>query len=399
MPRPSLLPAVICILALNGLRAGVPEGPFQDVTFEQALALAAQDKRVVLVDFFTTWCGPCKMLDQTTWKDREVIAFLAQKTVALKIDAELNSALARRFAVEAYPTILLVGSDGQVLDRLVGYQDPTAMLASLKGALAGSTTLMRARRAVADAPKDDREAQVEARFQLSRALAKDGEQSEALKEDLWLFDVGMKAEPSFFGVRLSYLLSDIVRLGRTYPPALEALRQRRDASKARFQAAPDAREAGELDALNRELREPSATLALYDQYAPGSAGQKVLGRVVWTQLIAKHRYIEAAAIKPLKAFQTEWERWAALVKDLKQTPEIEKMNQEMYLGNALLEVEALAGAGDLEDAASLAAQIQALDPGNRSRLAEHLQRAGHAELLGSADEAQPASQAKASGRP
>ena len=71
------------------------DGPFRDLGFEAALAEAKKAERVVFVDFYTTRCGPCKMLDRSTWKDEGVIKFLNEKTVALKIDAEKEVELAK----------------------------------------------------------------------------------------------------------------------------------------------------------------------------------------------------------------------------------------------------------------------------------------------------------------
>jgi thiol:disulfide interchange protein len=70
------------------LLSPVAEAPFQDLTFEAALAAAKRDNKVVMIDFFTTWCVPCKKLDKTTWKDADVQKWLGEKTVALKMDAE-----------------------------------------------------------------------------------------------------------------------------------------------------------------------------------------------------------------------------------------------------------------------------------------------------------------------
>jgi thiol:disulfide interchange protein len=69
--------------------AEADEGPFRELSFEQSKRAAADGgKRFVLVDFYTTWCGPCKKLDETTWKDQGVRDWLAKEAVCLKVDAE-----------------------------------------------------------------------------------------------------------------------------------------------------------------------------------------------------------------------------------------------------------------------------------------------------------------------
>ena len=83
-----LVSAWLCLAALNMFAE-----PFSDLSFEAASKEAGQMGKIVLVDFYTTWCGPCKMLDKTTWTDAEVIKLLKQKTVALRLDAEKETNL------------------------------------------------------------------------------------------------------------------------------------------------------------------------------------------------------------------------------------------------------------------------------------------------------------------
>ena len=99
-----------------------------------------------MVDFFTTWCGPCKKLDKLTWPDPAVQKWLAEKTVALKIDAEKDVPLAKRFKITAYPTILFVNADGKEIDHLLGFAEPDDFLAAAKGVLSGRTASRKRRR-------------------------------------------------------------------------------------------------------------------------------------------------------------------------------------------------------------------------------------------------------------
>lgn len=359
------------------------EGPFSSLSFEQVLTEAAKEHRIVLIDFYTTWCGPCKQLDQTTWKDKDVLSILGQKTIALKIDAEKEIALSKKYGINAYPTILLLKSDGSVLDRMVGYQAPGPFITSFQSSLAGKNSLLRAQEAVAEAQEGELKGQIDARYKLARILAQQGTDGEALNEFLWLYDVGMKQGIGMAGVRLSFLLSDIQKLGAHYPAALEALRQRRDVAKEGFLASPVDRErAMELVSLNSHLNAKQASMDIYDQLPAGSPGRMNLGNCVWEELVAQQRYVEAAELRPLKAFYTKYDLMESMINNGKNDIE-RQLARGAYLGNSALEIEALAGAGNLEDASGLLKKCISLDatPATRSLLLKHLERAGHSELL------------------
>jgi thiol-disulfide isomerase/thioredoxin len=96
-----------------------------------ALAEAKSKNRKVLIDFEATWCGPCHTMDQWIWNDAEVAQVINAGYVGIKVDADLQKALVKRLKVEAYPTMMVMDSDGSVLQRVTDYQSSKQMLAFL----------------------------------------------------------------------------------------------------------------------------------------------------------------------------------------------------------------------------------------------------------------------------
>jgi Thiol:disulfide interchange protein len=103
-------------------------------SLDKARALAKQQNKVVMIDFGADWCTPCKQMLATTYKDKEVVQS-AKTFVPVQIDADSESAVARKYKVDALPTVIFLDAKGKVLVRSTGYQDKADFLKLMDGAL------------------------------------------------------------------------------------------------------------------------------------------------------------------------------------------------------------------------------------------------------------------------
>ena len=78
----------------------------------------------VLVDFFATWCGPCRMLAPLL----EEISEEKPDLKILKIDVDEVNALAAQYGIQAIPTLILF-NNGEIVERRTGYQNKNQLLA------------------------------------------------------------------------------------------------------------------------------------------------------------------------------------------------------------------------------------------------------------------------------
>ena len=95
---------------------------FIEGDWNRALEQARQENKLIFMDCYTFWCGPCKQLARTVFTDPDAANFFNEHFVNLKMDMEKGEGinLKDRFGVKAYPTLLFINGQGEVVHSLVG---------------------------------------------------------------------------------------------------------------------------------------------------------------------------------------------------------------------------------------------------------------------------------------
>lgn len=103
---------------------------FNKGEWKEILAKAKKENKLVFVDAYATWCGPCKMMERDVFSQKETGDYFNAKFVNAKVDMEKGEGigLARDFGVMAYPTLIFVNSSGEVVHRAVGYHNTDQLL-------------------------------------------------------------------------------------------------------------------------------------------------------------------------------------------------------------------------------------------------------------------------------
>lgn len=112
---------LVAFAALPAAAQGInfmPEGS----KLSEACAKAKAEKKLVFLDCYTSWCGPCKMMAKNVFTQQQVGDFMNPSYVSIKIDMEKGEgpALAKKFEISAYPTFLIINGDGQEVGRFLG---------------------------------------------------------------------------------------------------------------------------------------------------------------------------------------------------------------------------------------------------------------------------------------
>lgn len=104
---------------------------FSKINFDKAMKQAKSSGKLIFIDVHTAWCGPCKEMAATTFKDAEVGSLFNERFINLKIDAEEDAdgpTIAKKFGVTAYPTLLFVDASGKLVKKVVGKQSRDRLL-------------------------------------------------------------------------------------------------------------------------------------------------------------------------------------------------------------------------------------------------------------------------------
>lgn len=94
-------------------------------SFKDLLALAKKENRLLFLDAYTTWCGPCKLMAKNVFPQPTVGEFYNANFINSKIDMEKGEGidLAKKYNVRAYPTYLFINGDGELIHRVTSYFD------------------------------------------------------------------------------------------------------------------------------------------------------------------------------------------------------------------------------------------------------------------------------------
>jgi thioredoxin-related protein len=108
------------------------ESIFWISNYSEAISIAENENKSIMLYFFTTWCSSCRKLKEETFSNQDVVLFLNREFISVKIDAEKQENLARRYRAYQVPTTLFLSSNESELRRLIGYYPPRVFLKNIQ---------------------------------------------------------------------------------------------------------------------------------------------------------------------------------------------------------------------------------------------------------------------------
>lgn len=100
-------------------------------SFEDAKKIAIATNKLILVDFWAVWCGPCKRMDSESWSNIEVKK-LMRNFVPLKIDIDIKKSLSSKYSVRGIPYIFILDPNGEIIYQKMSYMRKPEVISLLK---------------------------------------------------------------------------------------------------------------------------------------------------------------------------------------------------------------------------------------------------------------------------
>lgn len=116
---------------------------FEKGSFQEILTKAQQEQKLIFMDCYTSWCGPCKLLAKNVFTQDNVADFFNTHFINVSMDMEKGEgkALQQKYQIEAYPTLLLLDAQGEEVFRSVGGCSAQTLLSNFSSAMNPENTI------------------------------------------------------------------------------------------------------------------------------------------------------------------------------------------------------------------------------------------------------------------
>lgn len=104
---------------------------FQEVPFKDLITKAKKENKLVFIDAYASWCGPCKMMEKNVFTKKSVGDYYNTNFVNARFDMEKGEGreIAAKYGVRSYPTYLFLNGDGELISQNMGYMEEGMFLA------------------------------------------------------------------------------------------------------------------------------------------------------------------------------------------------------------------------------------------------------------------------------
>ncbi|SMP24647.1 thioredoxin family protein [Chryseobacterium profundimaris] len=104
---------------------------FQELPFKDLVSKAKKENKIIFIDAFTSWCGPCKMMEKNIFTKKSVGDYYNANFINARFDMEKGEGrdIAAKYGVRSYPSYLFLNGDGEVVSQNYGYMEESMFVA------------------------------------------------------------------------------------------------------------------------------------------------------------------------------------------------------------------------------------------------------------------------------
>ncbi|QOW11710.1 DUF255 domain-containing protein [Kaistella flava (ex Peng et al. 2021)] len=109
---------------------------FENTTFKEVLAKAKREKKLIFMDAYASWCGPCKLMEKNVFPLAAVKEYYNANFINARFDMEIGEGreIAQKYQIRSYPSFLFLNGDGDVVMKNFGYMGGEDFIAIAKEA-------------------------------------------------------------------------------------------------------------------------------------------------------------------------------------------------------------------------------------------------------------------------
>jgi len=124
------LVAILSCVAFSSEERDAKGIQFFKGNFKEALEESRKSGKPIFIDVYADWCGPCKQLKRSTFKDASVGDYFNKNFICIGIDGETDEGKGIRkfYDINSYPTLLITNSNGKLLTRAEGFMKPYILI-------------------------------------------------------------------------------------------------------------------------------------------------------------------------------------------------------------------------------------------------------------------------------
>jgi len=127
-----VLCAIVFTIALFSSQSIAAKDGINWQSYEAGIQKIKDEKKKGFLHFYTDWCKYCKIMNAQTFSDAKIIAYLNENFVSIRINAEKQRDVARKYGVNRFPNTWFLSEDSSSLSSQPGFIQPDMLLAILK---------------------------------------------------------------------------------------------------------------------------------------------------------------------------------------------------------------------------------------------------------------------------